>query len=200
MPAEARSTVCVLGAGISGLVAAKTLAQDGFDVQVLERDSDLGGTWAPSRTYPGLRTNNSKLTYEFSDFPYPEGVDVFPRAEQVRSYLESYADHFGVRSTISFQREVCDISRASGDANRLTVTHRSTEGVEDGTSSDFDFVAVCSGAFHVPHVPTIPGADVFGGRIVHSSEVTPSTYEPGDKVVVVGAGKSAFDCAAWAAR
>jgi len=199
MPGEPKS-VCVLGAGVSGLVTAKTLLEDGFDVQVLEKDSDLGGTWAPSRTYPGLRTNNSKLTYEFSDFPYPEGVDLFPRAEQVRDYLESYADHFDVRSRIAFNTEVCDISRASDDANRLTVTSRPTNGEKDETSRSFDFVAVCNGVFHVPRVPDIPGKDDFGGRILHSHEVRESTYEPGDKVIVVGAGKSAFDCANWAAR
>ena len=199
MRGEPRASVCVVGAGIAGLVTAKTLAQDGFDVQVLEKDSELGGTWTSSRAYPGLRTNNTKLSFEFSDFPYPESVDLVPRAEDVRRYLESYADHFDLRSRISFNKEVCDISRTSGDANRLTVTYRSTDGVKDETSRHFDFVAVCNGVFHIPSIPTVPGMDVFGGRILHSTEVRESTYEPGDRVIVVGGGKSAFDCAAWAA-
>ena len=197
---DSTATVCVIGAGIAGLVTAKTLAQDGFDVLVIERDSNLGGTWAPSRTYPGLRTNNSKQTYEFSDFPYPDSTNTFPYAEDVRGYLESYADSFDIRSSIRFNQEVCDVSRASGDRDRWTVTSRSTDGANEETKKEFDFVVICTGVFHIPSIPAIEGMEEFGGRILHSSVVSESTYRPGEKLIVVGGGKSAFDCAAWAAR
>jgi cation diffusion facilitator CzcD-associated flavoprotein CzcO len=197
---DSTATVCVIGAGIAGLVTAKTLAQDGFDVLLIERDSDLGGTWAPSRTYPGLRTNNSKQTYEFSDFPYPDSTDTFPYAEDVRGYLESYADNFDIRSSIRFNQEVCNVSRASDDSDRWTVTFRSTDSANEETKRDFDFMVVCTGVFHIPRIPAIEGMEEFGGRILHSSVVSESTYRPGEKLIVVGGGKSAFDCAAWAAR
>jgi cation diffusion facilitator CzcD-associated flavoprotein CzcO len=197
---DTKASVCVIGAGIAGLVTAKTLAQDGFDVRIIERDSNLGGTWAPSRTYPGLRANNSKHTYAFSDFPYPDSTELFPYAEDVRGYLESYADNFDIRSSIRFNQEVCEISRAADDPERLEVTYRSTDGTNEETTSDFDFVAVCNGVFHIPNIPLVEGMEEFGGRILHSSEVTETTYRPGEKIIVVGGGKSAFDCAAWAAR
>ena len=41
-------TVCVIGAGISGLVAAKVLLGRGHDVTVVEKAGDLGGVWEPS--------------------------------------------------------------------------------------------------------------------------------------------------------
>jgi dimethylaniline monooxygenase (N-oxide forming) len=50
--------VAVIGAGIAGLVTAKVLRDDGFDVLVFEKESAAGGVWIQSRTYPGLRTNN----------------------------------------------------------------------------------------------------------------------------------------------
>src|SRR5262249_9067872 len=40
--------VCVIGAGISGLVTAKVLLEDGFDPLVFEKDAALGGVWSPS--------------------------------------------------------------------------------------------------------------------------------------------------------
>lgn len=147
--------------------------------------------------YPGLRTNNSKETYAFSDFSYPVGADMFPYAEEVRSYLESYADHFDVRSKIQFNQEVVAVNRASDD-NRLAVTCRSSTNEE--TTGEFDFVAVCNGVLHIASLPAIAGMDEFAGRILHSSEVTASTYQTGDNVIVVGGGKSAFDCATWAAK
>ena len=197
---DTKASVCVIGAGIAGLVTAKTLAQDGFDVLVIERESNLGGTWAPSRTYPGLRANNTKHTYEYSDFPYPDSTDTFPYAEDVRSYLKSYADNFDIRSSIRFNQEVCDISRAAGDRDHWVVTSRSTDGANGETTREFDFVVVCNGVFNIPNIPAVEGIEEFAGQIFHSSDVSETTYGPGEKIVIVGGGKSAFDCAAWAGR
>jgi glycine/D-amino acid oxidase-like deaminating enzyme len=76
--------VCVIGAGISGLVTAKVLLEDGFDPLVFEKDAALGGVWSPSRTYPGLCANNTRDTYAFSDHPYPPTAGMFPSAEHIR--------------------------------------------------------------------------------------------------------------------
>jgi len=108
--------VCVIGGGIAGLVTAKVLQQDGFAVTVFEKEPTIGGVWAPSRTYPGLRANNPRETYAFSDFPYPPTVDDFPTAEQIRSYLESYVDHFGLRSRLRLATEIISVSYAPHDA------------------------------------------------------------------------------------
>jgi len=102
--------VCVIGAGISGLVTAKVLLEDGFDPLVFEKDAALGGVWSPSRTYPGLCANNTRDTYAFSDHPYPPTAGMFPSAEQVRDYLGSYADRFGC-------------ARACGSAARSCAWH-----------------------------------------------------------------------------
>ena len=101
--------VCVLGAGIAGLVTAKVLRDDGFEVSVFEKKPNIGGVWAPSRTYPELRTNTPREMYEFSDFPYPKTADDFPNAAQVRDYLESYVDHFKFRKLTHLSTEVVSI-------------------------------------------------------------------------------------------
>lgn len=46
--------VCVVGAGLSGLVSAKVLQEDGFEVTVFEKAPELGGVWASFRHYPGI--------------------------------------------------------------------------------------------------------------------------------------------------
>src|SRR5437773_12331848 len=115
--------VCVIGAGISGLVAAKVLGGDGFDVVVFEKESTLGGVWAASRTYPGLRTNNPRDTYAFSDHPFPPTVADFPSAAEMRAYLESYAERFGLLARIRVGTEVVKV--AQSDA-RWCVTVRAT--------------------------------------------------------------------------
>ena len=40
-----RKDTIVIGAGVSGLVAAKCFQEDGFSVAVLERTGEVGGLW-----------------------------------------------------------------------------------------------------------------------------------------------------------
>jgi dimethylaniline monooxygenase (N-oxide forming) len=185
--------VGVIGAGIAGLVTAKVLRDDGFDVVVLEKEPVVGGVWAESRTYPGLRTNNSRFTYAFSDHPYPRTADVFPTAEQVHEYLASYVARFRLAPLVRLSTEVVKVSRG---ATAFEITVRSPDGPE---TLECDFVVVCAGVFSEPNVPEIEDADRFAGAVLHSSEATDPALFAGQRVVVVGAGKSALDCAAWAA-
>ena len=46
---EEKTSICVIGAGLSGLVCAYKLAQAGFRVQVVEQQSTPGGMLACSR-------------------------------------------------------------------------------------------------------------------------------------------------------
>jgi dimethylaniline monooxygenase (N-oxide forming) len=188
--------ICVIGAGIAGLVTAKVLRADGFEVTVFERDHAIGGVWAASRTYPELRANNSRDTYAFSDFPYPSTADDFPSAPQVRAYLEDYARHFRVLDDVEFGVEVVRVARRGGSDAGFDVTVR--RGAAEETRR-FDYVAVCNGTFPVPIVPEIPGLDRFAGTVAHSSGVVDPEAARGKRVVVVGGAKSAFDTAAWAA-
>ncbi|MEU2258663.1 NAD(P)/FAD-dependent oxidoreductase [Nocardia xishanensis] len=185
--------VAVIGAGVAGLVTAKVLRDDGFDVVVFEKEPAVGGVWIESRTYPGLRTNNSHDTYAFSDHPYSRSADMFPTAAQVREYLGSYVRRFRLEPHLRLSAEVIELSR-QGPVFEVEVRSGS-----DFTTWFFDFVVVCTGVFSEPHVPEIEGMQRFVGRLLHSSQATDPALFAGQRVVVVGAGKSALDLAAWAA-
>ena len=189
--------MCVFGAGIAGLVTTKVLRDDDFQLATFEKEATLGGVWAASRTYPGLRANNPRETYAFSDHPYPPSADEYPTAEQVRGYLESYANRFGLRPWLRFSTEVARVRRATGGGFEVDVRPAERSGPVE--TERFDLVAVCNGVFSVPLVPRIPGRERFTGHVVHSSEATDPALVAGARVVVVGAGKSALDCATWAA-
>jgi dimethylaniline monooxygenase (N-oxide forming) len=79
----------IIGAGVSGLVTAKTLIEYQHDVVVFEKEKELGGVWCPSRHYPGMTTQNTRDTYAFSDFRMPKEYPEFPSGAQVFDYLKN---------------------------------------------------------------------------------------------------------------
>src|SRR4029079_13454727 len=141
--------VAVVGAGPSGLVAAKHALEAGFDTTVFEASDGLGGQWysaAPhSAIWPGMHTNTSRAMTAFSDFPAPAEHPMHPAAEQIHAYLRAYSDRFGVTDRIRFDARV--------------------EQVAPGWDVDgerFDAVVVASGRFGRPHMP--PGLEGFDGE------------------------------------
>ena len=69
---NAKSTA-IIGAGASGLVAAKVLLEDGFNVTLFERNKQLGGIWCEEGAYANLCTQQSGGTMEFADLLDGEG-------------------------------------------------------------------------------------------------------------------------------
>jgi dimethylaniline monooxygenase (N-oxide forming) len=204
MPTANKKRVAVIGAGVAGIVSAKVLKHDGFDVTIFEKESTIGGVWAESRAYPGLRTNNPRETYVFSDFDYPEGTDDFPTAGQVRGYLNNYAEYFGLKPHLRLSTMVVSVSRMASKRDGLQpgfqVQVKPVGSSAKTETYDFDHVVICNGVFSEPYIPKFDGQDRFLGKILHSSQLTDPATIKGKRVVVVGAGKSALDCATFAAQ
>lgn len=186
--------VAIIGAGISGLVTAKTLLEEGFAVTLFETEYEVGGVWARSRRYPGVTTQNPRDTYAFSDFPMPRSYPEFPSGEQVQAYLAAYADRFGVTEHVRFGTAV---EHAAPRGQGWTVRSRSLDD-ETTRTETFDFLAVCNGTFSTPFVQEVPGEAAFraaGGTVLHSTRFNTVEQVRGRHVVVVGGAKSACDTA-----
>jgi cation diffusion facilitator CzcD-associated flavoprotein CzcO len=178
LPAGAR--VAVIGAGPGGLVAAKYALEAGFDVSVFEASDDLGGQWhttaSHSGVWPGMRTNTSRALTVFSDFAIPPGHEMHPRAEQIQSYLRSYAEATGVTRCIRFNSPVTSLDRGWKIDGEV-----------------FDGVIVASGRFHSPR--WAPGIDRFGGELIHAYDYPGAEYFRGRRVLVYGNGISGHEIA-----
>jgi cation diffusion facilitator CzcD-associated flavoprotein CzcO len=70
-------TVAVVGAGSSGIVAAKVLIEDGFDVTLFDREKQIGGIWSPDGAYIDLQAQLVAGFMEFSDLTDKEGISSF---------------------------------------------------------------------------------------------------------------------------
>ena len=187
--------IAVVGAGISGLVSARTLGEFGFRVTVFDRTPDVGGVWSVIRRYPGLRTQNSKHTYRFSDHPMPASYPDWPTGRQMQQYLEGYAKRFHVDRCLRLGVEV-EWAEPQGTGWELSIRNLADGRVE---LQRFDHVVVANGIFCNPSVPLYTGVDVFqaaGGVVAHTSQFPTVGRVDGRHVVVVGFGKSACDVAA----
>jgi dimethylaniline monooxygenase (N-oxide forming) len=172
--------IAVIGAGPSGLVAAKHALQAGFDVDVFEAGDAAGGQWyttaAHSGVWPGMHTNTSRAMTAFSDFPAPAEHPLHPAAEQIRAYLDAYAHAFGVECRIRFDTRVADVRPG------WTV---------DG--EPFDAVIVASGRFRKPRLP--PVVDSFRGDVMHAFSYPGAEPLRDRAVLVYGNGISGLEIA-----
>ena len=187
---HARRRVAVVGAGPSGLVAAKSLQEEGLEPVVFEQADGVGGQWygpsAHSGVWPGMRANTSKTLDTFSDLPPADSLPMFPRVEELRDYLRSYAKTFDLDPLIRLKTPVRRIERDDG---RWRVV------AGDGSGERFDGVVVASGRFNRPHRPAIEGLEGFAGQVVHSFHYRGRDAFRGQRVVVLGNSVSGTEIA-----
>ncbi|HEX5515844.1 MAG TPA: NAD(P)-binding protein, partial [Gammaproteobacteria bacterium] len=109
--------VCVIGAGPSGIAAAKNCLQFALDVVVFEKNDKVGGNWVfnsktgHSSVYENTHIISSKVWSEYEDFPMPDDYPEYPNHRQLQAYFESYARHFGVYQHIRFNHTVQHVGR-----------------------------------------------------------------------------------------
>ena len=165
--------VCVIGAGVSGLAAAKAFAARGHRVTIVERSGDLGGVWEPARSYPEVQTQSPKDLYRYTDKAMPDILS---------GMAEGSAGPRLSRRLCEGPRARSRMMRFNTDRRRHGAPRRWQAGLDARTArrrtassdEDFDFVAVCTGQFNEPQdAAACPGEDGFkaqGGRILHSSQ------------------------------
>jgi cation diffusion facilitator CzcD-associated flavoprotein CzcO len=178
----------VVGAGSSGLAAAKNLRHSGIGVDVLERQSEIGGNWCygkpNSRVYASTHTISSKRLTEYTDFRMPAHYPSFPHHTQVFEYLKAYAERFGLYEAIEFETSV---ERLEPAGLHWLAT------LAGGERRRYAGVVVANGHNWDPRWPEFPGH--FDGQVMHSAEYKTADVLRDKRVLVVGAGNTGCDIA-----
>jgi hypothetical protein len=191
--------ICIIGAGSSGIVAAKTLQQHHIDFDCYEAGSKIGGNWRyqndnqMSSAYRSLHINTSKKMMEYSDFPMPKDYPHFPHHSQIISYFDDYVKHFNLLDKITFNTKVINVKFGKEKGTYIVSTDKGEEKVYQG-------VIVANGHHWNPRYPEPMFEGDFEGQTIHSHDYKTSDILQNKNVVVVGIGNSAVDIACEAAR
>ncbi|PON38636.1 Dimethylaniline monooxygenase, N-oxide-forming [Trema orientale] len=216
------SKIAIIGAGVSGIAAAKQLAH--HEPIVFEASDSIGGVWSHC-SYGSTRLQSARRDYEFSDFPWPDREDSgFPSHLEVLDYLTSYARHFDVLKRVRFNSKAVELRFiGGGEGEMASLGARPGEygsllsgrpvwevAVQTNNSENiqlyaFEFVVVCIGKYgDVPIIPVFPekkGPEIFEGQVLHTIDYckldkdAASDLLKDKKVAVIGYKKSAIDLA-----
>ena len=173
----------IVGAGFGGLCAAIKLNEAGErDFVVIEKDSDVGGTWHVN-TYPGAACDVPSQLYSFSFALNPDWTAAFSPQPEIQAYVRRVAEESGTLDRFVFNTAVTDA--AWDDATQRWLV-RTTEATYAARS-----LIVGSGGLSEPKLPDIDGIDSFQGEVFHSARWNHDVELAGKRIAVIGTGASA---------
>ena len=194
-----KKRVCVIGAGPSGITAAKNLLDEHHDVIVYDYGHEVGGNWvfsdkpSHSSVFETTHIISSKTLSQYDDFPMPDDYPDYPSHNQLAAYFQAYAKKFNLYPHIEFETLVVHCSRDSHGKWHVT-----TKKYDRVKTEVFDALVVCNGHHWKPRYPEYPGE--FTGRFMHSHDVKRFSDFAGERVLVIGGGNSACDVAVESCR
>ena len=181
----------VIGAGPSGLSAARALQKAGIAFDGYEASRGVGGLWdienPRSTMFESAHLISSRTTTEFAEFPMDSDAD-YPSHRTLIRYFRDFADHFGITEHFRFDTHVTAVTREDDGSWMLRA-----EGPDGAAERRYAGIILANGTLAEPNVPGFPGE--FTGELLHTSAYKSATQVTGKRVLIVGAGNSGCDIA-----
>jgi cation diffusion facilitator CzcD-associated flavoprotein CzcO len=179
----------IIGAGFVGLGMAQALKAADIPYDQVDASDAIGGNWYHG-VYETAHIISSRKITQFTHFPMPDDYPDFPSAQNMKDYLNAFADHFDLRQDIELNRTVNYVRPIENNLWEATFA--------DGEQRIYKGVLVCNGHHWCKRFPKFEGE--FKGEIIHSKDYKRPDQIRGKRVLVIGGGNSACDIAAEAAR
>ncbi|MBM0126758.1 flavin-containing monooxygenase [Pimelobacter simplex] len=186
--------IVVIGAGLSGIGAAKYLTDDfpGKKILLLEGRHAVGGTW-DLFTYPGIRSDDSVHTYGYKFKPWLHKEAIADGA-YIRDYMVETVTEFGLDKILRLGHRVTAADWSSETAQwTLHVTVSDEEGNETRKTIRTGFVFSGTGYYNHDegYEPHFEGREDFRGDILHPQHWPEDYDHSGKRVVIIGSGATA---------
>ena len=185
---ERQPYVAIVGGGQGGLALAARLKRLDVPALVIEKNERAGDSWR--KRYRSLVLHDPVWYDHMPYLPFPDHWPVFTPKDKMGEWLEMYARVMELDVWTSAKCLNAAYDEAAGEW--LVQVNRGGQLVELRPRQ----LVLATGMSGFPRVPEIPGADAFGGRIVHSSQFGGGEEWRGKNCVVLGASNSAHDIAA----
>lgn len=184
--------VVIIGCGISGICMGIKLKEKGIPFTIVEKESDIGGTWFLNR-YFGAACDVPAHLYSFSFERKMDWSEPYAPQKEIHEYLLHVVEKYDLRRHIRF-------NTALESATWDEANHRWHMNFNDGTSLSPRFMINCIGALHYPNFPNAPGIEDFQGDSFHTAEWRDGYDFRGKNVVMIGSAASAVQAAPELAR
>ena len=177
--------VLVIGAGLTGLLAAIKLREAGYSFDVIEKNPEIGGTWWEN-TYPGCAVDTPSHFYSYSFELNPDWSHYTPNGPEFQRYLLDITDKYALRPNIVFNTRVTEC-RFDETRNCWLVTVADQSGSRVITANA---VINAHGPLNRWKYPDIQGLQEFGGALMHTAAWDHSVNLQGKRVALLGTGAS----------
>lgn len=178
--------VVIIGSGMSGIVTAVRLQQQGIPFIILEKNADIGGTWFEN-TYPGCQVDSANHLYNYIFAQNTQWPNHFSGRKELFKYFDGIVDEHGLREHVRLN---CPVKRADYDE---ATGHWTLTVEQDGRQEYLVANAVISavGQLNIPKYPEVEGVGRFAGVSFHSARWEHEHDLTGKRVAVIGTGCSA---------
>lgn len=179
--------VLIIGAGFAGICAAIKLQALGIPYVVVEKNSDIGGTWFDNN-YPDAGVDTPNHFYSYSFAPNTKWKHYFSKRADIWQYARDVAEKFDVVSSIQFSTEVHALQwNMKSQAWTATIANDSHSRTEE-----FSAVITAVGQLNRPNLAPAIGIEHFNGTWFHSAHWNHNADLRGKRVAVIGTGASAM--------
>lgn len=177
--------IVVIGTGFAGICMGIKLLEAGtHDFIILEKSSEIGGTWRDN-TYPGAACDVVSHLYSFSFEPNPGWSRMFAQQQEILDYTRHCAEKYGLKPHIRFNQEVT--GGIFDEAGSQWVIH-----IKNDNDLRANVWINGMGPLNRAVMPDIPGLDTFSGNAFHSMHWQHDCELKGKRVGVVGTGASSI--------
>ena len=177
----------IIGGGQGGIALGARLRRLGIPAIIVEKNAHAGDSWR--HRYRTLVLHDPVWFDHLPYIPFPENWPVFTPKDQLADWLEMYVKVMELNYWTSTR---CMRAAYDDAAGHWTVALD-----RDGEAITLQpkHLVFATGAYGPPRRIELPGAEDFGGKLIHSSDYQSGKKFAGKRVAVIGAASSGHDVA-----
>ncbi|TIU74286.1 MAG: NAD(P)/FAD-dependent oxidoreductase [Mesorhizobium sp.] len=177
----------IIGGGQGGIMLGARLRQLGVPAVIIEKNARAGDSWR--NRYRSLVLHDPVWYDHLPYIPFPENWPVFTPKDKMGDWLEMYTRVM----ELNYWTSTKCVSASYDEAEKVWTVEVDRAG--ERITLKPKHIVFATGAYGPPRQIDLPGADVFQGEVLHSSQYSSGENFRGRRVAVLGAASSGHDVA-----